>query len=73
LNVSVLEHAAFASISASSFPIMPLCTGIHAITVFHSSFSSSHLSISLFMCFPIHCPDAGVMSYAVLTTAALSI
>jgi hypothetical protein len=34
LNVSILEHAAFASISASSFPIMPLCAGIHAMTIF---------------------------------------
>jgi hypothetical protein len=73
LNVSVLEHAAFASMSASSFPFMPLCTRMYDITIFRSSFSSSHLSMSLFMCFPIHCPDAGVMSYAVLTTAALSI
>jgi hypothetical protein len=62
LKVSILEHVAFASVSASSFPFMPLCTRIHDTTIFHSSFSSSHLSISLFMHFPIHCPDAGVMS-----------
>jgi hypothetical protein len=28
------------------------------------------LSISLFIRFPIHCPEVGVMSYVVLTTAA---
>jgi hypothetical protein len=47
LNVSVLEQAAFARMSAFSFPLMPLCTGIHATIILHSSFSSSHLSISL--------------------------
>jgi hypothetical protein len=51
---------------------MPLCAGIHATTILCSSFSSSHLSISLLILFPIHYPEVGVILYVFLTTAVLS-
>jgi hypothetical protein len=39
LNVSVLEQAAFARMLASSFPLMPLCAGIHATIILCSFYS----------------------------------
>jgi hypothetical protein len=67
-----LEHAIFASLSASLFPLIPVWAGIYAILILCLSSFLSHSSIPFLIIFPIHWLDEGVMSYAVLTTVALS-
>jgi hypothetical protein len=72
LNLSGLEHATFASLSASLFPLIPVWAGIHAIFILRLSSFLNHSSMPFLIIFSIHWPDEGVISYAVLTTAALS-